>query len=280
MTTWLLNNESLIRLGFFSGIFVFIALWEIVAAKRQLIAPKGKRWLGNLTLVLVDSIVIRLLFPVVAMGMAALTEQANWGLLRLLEMPYWLSLILAVILLDFVIYLQHVMFHALPALWRLHVVHHADVDIDLTTGIRFHPLEIIVSMLIKLAAISVLGPPLLAVLIFEVCLNAFAIFNHGNIRIPPRIDKLLRWLLVTPDMHRVHHSTNDNEYSTNFGVTFSAWDRLCGTYLAQPAKGHQDMEIGLHNFREQRWFSLPGLLRMPFQPQAKKGAQCGANTKR
>jgi len=271
VTDWLLGNEPIVRASCFAGVFTLIALWEFLRARRQLTLPKGERWLGNLLLVVVDTILLRLLFPVAAMNLAATAEQANWGLLRLAELPYWLSLLLAVVLLDFVMYLQHVMFHAVPLLWRLHVVHHADMDFDVTTGIRFHPLEIILSMLIKLAAVSILGPPVLAVLIFEVLLNMFALFNHGNIYIPLTLDRWLRRLLVTPDMHRVHHSIVKAEYTTNFGANFSCWDRLFGTYLAQPATSHETMEIGLRSFRDSRWLSLPKLLIMPFKQQAKMG---------
>ena len=168
------------------------------------------------------------------------------------------------------------MFHAIPALWRLHMVHHADVDFDVTTGIRFHPIEIVLSMLVKLSVVAVLGPPVLAVVLFEIALNGVAMFNHANVRIPIAFDRVLRLVIVTPDMHRVHHSVEDSEYSTNFGFNLSCWDRLFGTYVAQPARGHQDMTIGLPNFRDGACQTLPRMLAMPFHKEAVIGARCGA----
>ena len=214
---------------------------------------------------LLNSLVLRLLFPAAAVGVAAFAQQSGWGLLNLYEIPYSLSVILSVVVLDFVIYLQHVMVHAIPAFWRLHRVHHADLDYDVTTGARFHPIEIILSMLIKFSAIVVLGPPLLAVVIFEVLLNATAMFNHGNISIPLGVDRLLRWFVVTPDMHRVHHSVEDDETNSNFGFSLPWWDRLFGTYRDQPRAGHEGMVIGIHRYRDQKLVArLPGMLILPF----------------
>jgi len=184
--------------------------------------------------------------------------------LNVVSAPYWAAVLISVVVLDLAIYLQHVMFHALPALWRLHMVHHADLDLDVTSGSRFHPIEIVLSMFIKLGVISVLGPPLLAVLIFEVVLNALAMFNHANARLPLSLDRVLRWIIVTPDMHRVHHSVEKPEHNTNFGFNLSCWDRVLGTYKDQPEKGHEGMTIGLKSFRERSWQSLPRLLSMPF----------------
>ena len=185
-------------------------------------------------------------------------------------------MLLSIVLLDFAVYLQHAMFHAIPALWRLHMVHHADVDFDVTTGIRFHPIEVVLSMLVKLSVVAVLGPPVLTVVLFEIALNGVAMFNHANVRIPIALDRVLRLVIVTPDMHRVHHSVEDSEYSTNFGFNLSCWDRLFGTYVAQPARGHQDMTIGLPNFRGGACQTLPRMLAMPFHKEAVIGARCGA----
>ena len=265
MTDWIMRNELVIRLGFFAGIFGIMAVWEILAARRELTTGKGRRWVGNLSLVLVDTLIVRLLFPTAAVGTALIVADLGWGVLNVVSVPYWAALLISVAALDLAIYLQHVMFHALPALWRLHMVHHADLDLDVTSGSRFHPIEILISMLYKLAVISVLGPPVLGVLIFEVVLNALAMFNHANVRMPLVLDRVLRWIIVTPDMHRVHHSVDSREHNRNFGFNLSLWDRVLGTYRDQPAKGHQGMIIGLNKFREITWQTIPRLLVMPFK---------------
>jgi sterol desaturase/sphingolipid hydroxylase (fatty acid hydroxylase superfamily) len=203
---FILTNEPAIRLGFFIGVFAIVALWELAAPRRVLTVSKALRWSSNLGLVVLNTVLLRLLFPLAAVGVAAFASENGWGLLNHFQVPIVIAVPLAVIAMDFVIWLQHVMVHAVPLLWRLHRVHHADLDYDLTTGARFHPLEIILSMLIKFATIVVLGPPVVAVVIFEVMLNATAMFNHGNICLPAAVDRALRWVLVTPDMHRVHHS--------------------------------------------------------------------------
>ena len=280
MNDWILGSESMIRLGTAFGVFSLMAIWEAAAVRRELTAVKARRWFGNLGLVVIDTLVVSLLFPTAAIGMALMAEHLGWGLFHLADVPYWAAVLVSVILLDFAIYLQHLMFHAIPVLWRLHVVHHADVDFDVTTGVRFHPVEILLSMLIKLAAISLLGPPILAVLLFEVLLNALAMFNHANVRIPLKLDRVLRWFIVTPDMHRVHHSVDEVEYGTNFGFNLSCWDRILGTYLDQPEKGHQGMIIGLADFREARWQTIPRMLAIPFVRQAATGARCGAGKTR
>ena len=265
MTNWIMSNEPVIRLGFFAGIFGLMAIWEILAARRELTTGKGRRWVGNLSLVLVDTLIVRLLFPTAAVGTALIVADLGWGVLNVVSVPYWAALLISVAVLDLAIYLQHVMFHALPSLWRLHMVHHADLDLDVTSGSRFHPIEILISMLYKLAVISVLGPPVLGVLIFEVVLNALAMFNHANVRMPLVLDRVLRWIIVTPDMHRVHHSVDSREHNRNFGFNLSLWDRVLGTYRDQPAKGHQGMIIGLNKFREITWQTIPRLLVMPFK---------------
>ncbi len=264
MSEWIISKELVIRLGFSAGIFGLMAIWEILAARRELTTGKGRRWVGNLSLVLVDTIMVRLLFPTAAVGTALMVADLGWGVLNVVSVPYWAALLISVAVLDLAIYLQHVMFHALPALWRLHMVHHADLDLDVTSGSRFHPIEILISMLYKLAVISVLGPPVLGVLIFEVVLNALAMFNHANVRMPLVLDRVLRWIIVTPDMHRVHHSVDSRELNRNCGFNLSLWDRVLGTYRVQPDKGHQGMTIGLNKFREITWQTIPRLLVMPF----------------
>lgn len=257
--------EVNIRLSFFFGIFAVMALWEIVAPRRALTVSRAVRWTNNLGLVILNSFVLRLLFPAAAVGVTAFTAEQGWGLLNYYQLPLALSVVLVVVTMDFIIYLQHVLVHAVPALWRLHRVHHADLDYDVTTGARFHPIEIILSMLIKFAVIVVLGPPIVAVVIFEVVLNAMSMFNHGNVRLPPGLDRVLRLFVVTPDMHRVHHSVEDNEANSNFGFNLSIWDRIFGTYIAQPRGGHEAMTIGIHQYRKPRQVSwLPGMLALPF----------------
>lgn len=267
MDDWSLANEGTVRLSAFLGVFVIMALWEVIAARRELSVAKGPRWFANLGLVVVDTVVVRLLFPAAAIGMAIAVAEIDFGLFHWLTLPDWQAVVLSVVILDFAIYVQHVIFHSIPALWRLHMVHHADVDLDVTSGIRFHPAEIIVSMVIKLAAVAVLGPPLLAVLVFEVLLNALAMFNHANVRMPLKLERILRWFIVTPDMHRIHHSIHRAEHDTNFGFNLSCWDRLMGTYLARPAKGQIGMTLGLPYFRETAWRSLPRILIMPLSRQ-------------
>lgn len=259
------SNEVPIRLGFFFGIFAVMALWELAAPRRQLTQSKAVRWTNNVGLVFFNSFLARLVFPTAAVGMALFAREHGWGLLNYFQVPYALAVVGAVITLDFFIYLQHVMVHAVPVLWRLHRVHHADLDYDVTTGARFHPIEILLSMLIKFAVIVVLGPPVLAVILFEIILNATSMFNHSNVLIPTGIDRVLRLFVVTPDMHRVHHSVEDDETNSNFGFNLPWWDRLFGTYRAQPRGGHEAMTIGIRTFREGKWCSwITGMLAMPF----------------
>jgi sterol desaturase/sphingolipid hydroxylase (fatty acid hydroxylase superfamily) len=262
---FIMNNEMLIRVGFFFGIFAVMALWEMVSPRRHLRTSKAIRWTNNLGLVFFNSFVLRLLFPAAAVGMAVFASEQGWGLFNYVVAPFWVAVLASVVIMDFFIWLQHVMVHAVPVLWRLHRVHHADLDFDVTTGARFHTLEILLSMLIKFAVIMLLGPPLVAVVVFEVILNATAMFNHSNVRMPVGLDRLLRLVVVTPDMHRVHHSVEDDETNSNFGFNLPWWDRLFGTYRAQPRVAHEAMIIGIHTFREDKWCSwLPGMLAIPF----------------
>jgi len=259
------ENEKTIRLGFFVGTLAIMAVWEIIAPRRALTVSKALRWANNLGLVFFNSFIVRLVFPAAAVGVAAFAAEQGWGLLNYYSLPFTLSIILSIIAMDFIIYLQHVLVHAVPVLWRLHRVHHADLDYDVTTGARFHTIEIILSMLIKFATIVVLGPPVVAVIMFEVVLNAMAMFNHGNVGLPKTLDTLLRWFIVTPDMHRVHHSIEDDETNSNFGFNLSWWDRLFGTYRDQPRAGHQGMTIGIRKFREPKQAAwITGMLAMPF----------------
>ena len=264
MTNFVLNHEATIRIAFFIGIFVIVALVELLIPRRPLSTSKASRWFGNIGIVIINTVLLRLLFPAAAVGMAIWVEQQGWGLFHNVELPYWLKVALSAIILDFVIYLQHVMFHAVPLLWRLHMMHHADMDYDLTTGTRFHPIEIILSMVIKGAAITVLGAPALGVIIFEILLNGTAMFNHGNFFIPTGIDRILRLFVVTPDMHRVHHSVFPSEANSNFGFSLPWWDRVMGTYRDQPSRGHEGMIIGLNQFRDPSRLTLPWMLVLPF----------------
>ncbi len=257
-------HESLLRIGFFVGILAVVAAWEVVLPRRPLTVNKAGRWFNNFGIIVIDSLLVRLLFPVAALGVAAAASRQGWGLVAFLHLPPAAALLLSVLVLDLVIYLQHLMFHAVPLLWRLHMVHHADLDIDISTGLRFHPVEILVSMLIKMATVAALGPPVAAVLLFEILLNGTAMFNHGNIRLPLPVDRVLRLLVVTPDMHRVHHSVIIRETNSNFGFNFPWWDRLFGTYRDQPVAGHLGMTIGLSQYRRPGALTLPRLLLLPF----------------
>jgi len=264
MTEFVTENEAAIRMGFFAGIFLAVALVELIVPRRVLNTSKKTRWFGNIGIVFINTFILRLLAPAGAVGVSIWIGHQGWGMFNVIKWPFWLEVVLTVIVLDFVIYLQHVMFHAVPVLWRLHMMHHADMDYDLTTGTRFHPIEIIISLGIKASAITILGAPPVGVIIFEILLNGTAMFNHGNFFIPLKIDRVLRLLVVTPDMHRVHHSVFPFETNSNFGFNLPWWDRLCGTYRSQPRKGHEDMTIGLNQFRDPSRLTLPWLLALPF----------------
>jgi sterol desaturase/sphingolipid hydroxylase (fatty acid hydroxylase superfamily) len=261
---FILANEPVFRLAIFCGVFVIMAGWEILRPRRVLSVSKGSRWFTNISIVVLNTVVLRLLFPVAAVGVALHANDQGWGLFNWLAWNPVIEVILAIIILDLAIYIQHVMFHAIPVLWRLHMVHHADLDYDVTTGARFHPIEIVLSMGIKMMVVVLLGPAAVAVILFEVLLNATAMFNHANIKLPESIDARLRLFVVTPDVHRIHHSTTVAETNSNYGFNLPWWDRLMGTYCAQPAMTHQGMEIGLEQFREQEKLGLPGILKLPF----------------
>lgn len=270
-----LTHEPLIRLGCFVGVLVLMTLWERVAPCRPLLAPKPQRWGSNLGLVILNTILLRTVFPLTAVNLATITTAQGWGLFHTLMLPDWLVLGLSVLLLDLIIYGQHVVFHFVPPLWRLHKVHHADLDFDVTTALRFHPLEILLSMGIKFVAIVGLGTPALAVLIFEVLLNATAMFNHGNVSLPNGIDRILRNFIVTPDMHRVHHSVIPQETNSNFGFNLPWWDYLFGTYRDRASRSPQAMAIGLSEYQQDlrvtQWFWL---LLLPFGPVLSNKNDC------
>lgn len=259
-----MQYEPLIRLFFFFGVLVLMAMWEGVAPRRRLSVSKGWRWLGNLGLVVVNTIAVRFVFALGAVGIAQIAHGRGWGIFNNITVPPWAAIILSILALDLIIYLQHIMFHAVPLLWRFHMVHHADLDFDVTTGLRFHTIEILLSMGIKVAAIVLLGAPVMAVLAFEVLLNATSMFNHGNVRMPLRLDAIVRLVVVTPDMHRVHHSVIPAETNSNFGFNLPWWDFLFGTYRAQPIDGHREMAIGLSQFRNEWIERLHWMLVMPF----------------
>lgn len=247
-------------------VFGVVALWELAAPRRQPLFSRRSRWPHNLGLLVVDALVLRVLLASgAAIGVALAAQEHGWGLLNLVSVPSWAAFLIGVVLLDLVIYFQHVMFHAVPTLWRLHRVHHADLDFDVTTGVRFHPIEILISTVIKCAAVAAIGAPAVSVLVFEVMLNATAMFNHANASVPEGIDRWLRWLVVTPDMHRVHHSVEYDESSSNFGFNLSWWDRLFGTYRPQPRMSHTAMNIGVDAFRSAADQRLDQLLIQPLR---------------
>jgi sterol desaturase/sphingolipid hydroxylase (fatty acid hydroxylase superfamily) len=257
--------EAAVRLVVFASVLAAMALWELAAPKRRQEVPRLLRWSNNLALVVVDSILVRLAFPLTAAAFAALMQQKGWGLFNFAGLPQWLSIILALLLLDLVIYVQHIVFHRVPILWRLHRMHHADTEIDVTTGLRFHPLEILLSMALKFIVVAAIGAPPVAVLLFEIILNAASLFNHSNVRLPHGVDGLLRLLVVTPDMHRVHHSVVPVETNSNYGFNVPWWDRLFGTYRPQPQAGHDGMTIGLPLFRSKREAWIDRMLLQPFR---------------
>jgi len=262
------TTELMIRLGAFAGIFLAMALWELLAPRRPWAVGRTPRWPSNFGIVMVDALAVRLLIPTAAVGVALIAAERDFGLFHLLGWPGWLAGLLGFLVLDLVIYGQHVVFHKVPWLWRLHRMHHADLDIDVTTGVRFHPIEILLSMLIKIATVALVGIPAGAVVAFEVVLNATSLFNHSNAAMPAWLERVIRLLVVTPDMHRVHHSIVRAETDSNFGFNLPWWDRLFGTYRAEPAAGHDGITIGLPIFRDRRELRLDRLLTQPFRAPA------------
>jgi len=267
-----MSNEPFVRLIVFGGVLTAMAAWELVAPRRQPKLGRKTRWPGNLGIVVLDTLLVRLIFPVGAVAVALAGEERGWGLFNAIGIPAWMAVLASVILLDLAIYLQHVLFHAVPALWWLHRVHHADLEFDVTTGVRFHPIEILLSMVIKLGVVTALGVPALAVLIFEVTLNATSMFNHGNVDISHGVERVLRWVVVTPEMHRVHHSVKARETNSNFGFNLPWWDRLFGTYRDQPEAGHLGMTIGIAQYRDPTEQRLDRMLTQPFREDDKRYA--------
>ncbi len=257
--------ELTIRLGAFALVFTALALAEVASPRRTQAFKRRLRWPSNLGIVALDTLLVRIAFPTAAVGLAIIVQGRGWGLLNLVALPAWSEAITAFLLLDLIIYGQHRLFHAVPIFWRFHLMHHSDMEFDLTTGVRFHPGEILLSMLIKLAAVVIIGAPALAVLLFEIVLNASSMFNHANIRLPTRLDRIIRRLIVTPDMHRVHHSNIRSETDSNFGFNLAAWDRWFGTYRAQPELGHDKMTIGLSEFRDLAELRLDRMLIQPLK---------------
>lgn len=274
----ILAQESTIRLIAFLSMFSLMALSEARAPQRQRNIARHRRWPHNIGLMVIDALAVRWLFPMSAVALALWAETQRWGLLNTTPLQPVVAIIGAVLMLDFAIYVQHRLFHAVPWLWRLHRVHHADTEFDVSTGIRFHPLEILLSMAIKWGVILVLGAPALAVLLFEILLNATSLFNHANLKLSARWDRWIRWIVVTPDMHRVHHSWRWTETNSNFGFNLPWWDRLLGTYRPQPTDGHSEMTIGLNEFRDPKELRLDRLLIQPFRasaPPTKENPQHG-----
>ena len=275
-------SEPVLRFSFFAGVLVAMAALEFVIPKRKLSAPKPKRWITNFAIVGIDSAMVRLMaalpgvfgataVPLAAVAAAIVAEQNGIGLLYWLDLPFWLAVALSLLVLDFAIWFQHFASHKVPVLWRLHQVHHADVDIDVSTAIRFHPVEIVLSMLYKIAWVFALGAPAVAVVLFEVILNGCAMFNHANVNLPRWLDRVLRAVIVTPDMHRVHHSIIQREHDSNYGFNLSIWDRMFGTYTDQPEDGHQGMTIGLKPYQSEQPTRLTWSLLLPFGRQPGSG---------
>lgn len=272
MAGFVVEHEGAIRILAFGLVLGAMILWEWRAPRRNDGGGIGVRWASNLSLVALNTLIVRLIFPVAAVGVAVLAEQRGFGLLNLVALPAWLEFAAALVVLDLAVWAQHVALHKLPALWRLHRVHHSDVGFDATTGVRFHPIEIALSMLYKMAVVAALGAAPAAVVAFEVLLNASALFSHGNVRIPARIDRALRRVIVTPEMHRVHHSIHRDETDSNYGFNLAWWDRLFGTYREAPRDGHERMSIGLDRFRGERDRHLDRLLWQPFVPDNRRRA--------
>ncbi len=255
----------MIRFGFFGGILGLMALWEAYAPRRRLSAPKLLRWFSNLGLLALGTVAVRSVFPLAVVGVAAIAEEQRWGLFHAISLAHWQTVALSILCLDFAVYLHHVLFHALPTLWRIHKVHHTDLDFDVTTGLRFHPFEILLSLGLKIAIVLLLGTPVIAVLIFEVLLNATSMFTHGNVWLPSQLDRLLRLFVVTPDMHRIHHSAILDETNSNFGFNLPWWDYVFGTYRSRPSVDHKEMIIGLADFQKDlRVEQLHWMLVLPF----------------
>ena len=269
------THEPIVRGAIFFAAFGLLAAAEALAPRRRRAFGRWRRWPSNLAIPVLGTLLVRVILPTTAVGAALIAEEQGWGLLHVVELPSWLAVLIAVLALDLAIYLQHVLFHAVPVFWRLHRMHHADLDVDVTTGARFHPVEILLSMGLKLGVIGALGALPLAVLVFEILLSTGSLFNHANLRLTPALDRVLRWLVVTPDMHRIHHSIDPAEANRNFGFTLPWWDRLCGTYRSEPRGGHHGMMLGIEEFRAPADLRLDRLLLQPFRRTPNPSAVSG-----
>jgi sterol desaturase/sphingolipid hydroxylase (fatty acid hydroxylase superfamily) len=262
----IVENESIIRASIFIGLLLIMGAWELLLPRKKPTISKTYRWVNNLALVFLNGFITKLILPITLSGMAILAHQNGWGVLNYFEIDTFWSIVIFIIVMDFIIYMQHVMVHALPILWRLHRVHHTDLDYDTSTGARFHTLEILLSFGIKFTAIVLLGPTVLAVILFEIILNVSSMFNHGNVKLPKTLDKYLRYFIVTPDMHRIHHSIEEDETNSNFGFSITIWDRVFGTYKDSAKAGQIDMVIGIKNIREPKDTNMIlGMLMIPFK---------------
>lgn len=262
-----MENETLIRFGIFAGLFAVFAVIEALVPRRERSQPRRTRWVTNWAIVILDTLTLRILafaLPLLAVGAAIDAENQGWGLMNQAVFPFWIKVLATVLIFDFAIWLQHLITHKIPILWRIHRVHHADRDIDVTTAIRFHPIEIALSMVLKVGLVYLLGPPAVGIIVFEIILNGTAMFNHANIKLPQALDSIVRTVLVTPDMHRVHHSDQRKEHDSNYGFALTVWDRVFGTYVAQPEKGHTEMTIGLQ-WQDDRPSRLGWSLALPFK---------------
>ena len=280
MSDTLVAHEALVRLAAFSAVFGLMATWEHFLPRRTRVVARAQRWPANLAVAALNAALVRWLLPTTAVAFASMLEARQIGLLAATGLPGWAVMLTGLVLLDLVIYFQHVLFHAVPVFWRMHRMHHADLEVDATNGLRFHPLEIMLSMGYKFAIIAVLGPPAVAVVVFEVVLNALAVFNHSNAYLPERLDRMLRWIVVTPDMHRIHHSWLRAEHDSNYGFNLSCWDRVFGSYIAYPHDGQAGMTLGLPTLREARWRRLDQMLLQPLEPDAPDAFGPGAKASR
>lgn len=276
--SFLEQYEAIVRLSAFAGIFLIMAVLEIAMPRKKRVLSKGARWFTNISLVIVNTLALRLIMPILAVGMADYAAGRGWGLLALVDLPIWAEIIIAFLLLDMLIYAQHIAFHKIPVFWRFHKVHHADRDLDVTSGARFHPVESVLSMAYKLLCIALIGPAAFAVFLFEVVLNAASMFNHANVRLPLRFDRALRLFIVTPDMHRVHHSVIERETNSNYSFFLTIWDRMFRTYIAQPEKGHDAMTIGLSEYQDRKPANLIWSLIVPFMRNKDAETKTGGNS--
>lgn len=258
------SNEDALRLGCFAAVFAAMAVWELVSARRVLHVGRMRRWSTNVAMLLLGLALVRVAMPLTLTGSAQWAGRREWGLLPAVDLPFVVAIPLAVILLDLAVFTQHIVLHRIPLLWRVHRVHHADLDVDVTTGVRFHPIELLLSAVVKMAVVVALGAPALAVAVFEVLLNATSMVTHGNVSLPRSLDLIVRRLFVTPDMHRLHHSVDSLDHGSNFGFSFSVWDRIFGTYRRDPVSGAEAMTLGL-GYEARQACAIGRVLRIPFQ---------------